>query len=276
MSPLAREGALRSRARAFLAGRGATPAVALAREVLALGKVDERVAERLVETLLAGDAAFSRAGSTWRLTPSPAPRLREIAELPLVVVDVETTGGRPPGDRITEIGAVSLVGGRVVDEWSALVDPGQSIPWFVQRLTGIDDRLVAGAPSFDGVAGEFLSFLGSTIFVAHNAHFDWRFVNAELLRSRSGTLANPRLCTVRLARALLPHVRRRSLDALAWLFGIPVEGRHRALGDARATARILLHLLEVAEERGARTEADLIDLAGHPGTLFPPRPYEAA
>lgn len=275
MTPLARQGALRSRARAFLVGRGPTPAVALAREVLALERVDEQIAGRLVETLLEGDPAFSRVGSVWRLAPSSAPRLRELAELPLVVVDVETTGGRPPGDRITEIGAVALVGGCIVDEWSALVDPGRSIPWFVQRLTGIDDRLVAGAPPFDGVADEFLSFLGTTTFVAHNAHFDWRFVNAELLRSRSGTLVNPRICTVRLARALLPHVRRRSLDALAWLFGITVEGRHRALGDARATARILLNLLEVADQRGARTEADLIDLAGHPGTLFPPRPYEA-
>ncbi|MGH7543367.1 MAG: 3'-5' exonuclease [Gemmatimonadota bacterium] len=228
MSPLARPGALRSRARAFLAGRGPTPAVALAREVLALERVGGRVAERLVETLLDGDAAFTRAESGWRLAPTPAPRLCEIAELPLVVVDVETTGGRPPGDRITEIGAVSLVGGRIVDEWCALVDPGRPIPWFVQRMTGIDDGLVSGAPTFDGVADDFLSFLGGTTFVAHNAHFDWRFVNAELLRSRSGTLVNPRLCTVRLARALLPHVRRRSLDALAWLFGITIEGRHRA------------------------------------------------
>jgi DNA polymerase-3 subunit epsilon len=275
MSPLARQGALRSRARAFLAGRGPVPAVALAREVLALERVGERVAEQLVETLLAGDAAFTRAGTAWRLSPTSPPRPCALAELPLVVVDVETTGGRPPGDRITEIGAVSLVGGTIVDEWSALVNPGRSIPWFVQRLTGIDDHLVSGASTFDGVADEFLSFLGGTTFVAHNAHFDWRFVNAELLRARSGTLANPRLCTVRLARALLPHVRRRSLDALAWLFGITIEGRHRALGDARGTARILLHLLEVADERGARTEADLIGLAGHPGTLFPPRPYEA-
>ncbi|HWC06054.1 MAG TPA: 3'-5' exonuclease [Gemmatimonadota bacterium] len=275
MSPLARQGALRSRARAFLAGRGPVPAVALAREVLALERVGERVAEQLLETLLAGDAAFTRAGTAWRLSPTSPPRPCALAELPLVVVDVETTGGRPPGDRITEIGAVSLVGGTIVDEWSALVNPGRSIPWFVQRLTGIDDHLVSEASTFDGVADEFLSFLGGRTFVAHNAHFDWRFVNAELLRARSGTLANPRLCTVRLARALLPHVRRRSLDALAWLFGITIEGRHRALGDARGTARILLHLLEVADERGARTEADLIGLAGHPGTLFPPRPYEA-
>lgn len=273
MSPLARQGALRSRARAFLAGRDPVPAVVLAREVLALERVGERVAERLVDTLLTGDAAFTRGESGWRLAPSPAPRHRELTELPLVVVDVETTGGRPPGDRITEVGAVALVGGRIVDEWSALVNPGRSIPWFVQRLTGIDDRLVAAAPAFDQVADEFLGFLGGTTFVAHNAHFDWRFVNAELMRARSGTLVNPRLCTVKLARALLPHVRRRSLDALAWLFGIEIEGRHRALPDARGTATLLGLLLEIAEEQGVVDELGLAELGGVGGTLWPSRPY---
>ncbi|MGH7564247.1 MAG: 3'-5' exonuclease, partial [Gemmatimonadota bacterium] len=229
----------------------------------------------LLATLLDGDAAFARAGLGWRLAPGPLLPACGIGKAPLVVVDVETTGGRPPGDRITEIAAVRLQGGRVEAEWSSLVNPGRSIPWFVQRLTGIDAGLVASAPIFADVADDFLEFLGGATLVAHNVHFDWRFLNAELLRSRDGALVNSRLCTVRLARALLPNVRRRSLDSLAWLFGITVEGRHRALGDARATARILLYLLEVADERGIRTEADLIDLAGQRGTHFPPRPYEA-
>ena len=276
MSPLARPGALRTGARALLAGRGPTSATVLAREILALERVDEPLAARLIETLLGGDAAFARVGSDWLLAPASPPATGDLTELPLVVVDVETTGGRPPGDRITEIGAVRLLDGRIAAEWSTLVNPERSIPWFVQRLTGIDQRLVASAPGFADIAGDFLAFLGGATFVAHNVHFDWRFLNAELLRARDGTLVNPRLCTVRLARALLPHVRRRSLDSLTWLFGIGVEGRHRALGDARATARILLHLLEVAMERGVRTELDLIDLAGYRGTLFPSRPYEAA
>ena len=276
MTPLARPGALRSRARAFLVGRGPTPAAALAREVLALQRIDETLAGRLVETLLEGDAAFDHAGSGWCLAPDPPPLAVAISQTPLVVVDVETTGGKPPGDRITEIGAVRILGGRADAEWSTLVNPGRPIPWFVERLTGIDQGVVASAPFFAEIAGEFLEFLGAGVFVAHNAHFDWRFLNAELLRARNGTLANSRVCTVRLVRALLPHVRRRSLDSLAWMFGITVPGRHRALGDARATARILLHLLEVAEERGVTTESELIDLAGRRGTLFPPRPYEAA
>ncbi len=276
MTPLAGSGALRTRARTFLTGRGPTSTVALALELLALERIEAPLAERLVATLLEGDAAFARGESGWRLASGQRAPARGITEVPLVVVDVETTGGRPPGDRITEIGAVRLLDGRVDGEWSTLVNPARSIPWFVERMTGIDQRLVASAPTFADVADDFLEFLGGATFVAHNAHFDWRFLNAELLRSRDGALVNPRLCTVRLARALLPHVRRRSLDSLAWLFGIAVEGRHRALGDARATVRILLHLLEVAEERGVRTETDLIGLAGRPGTLFPSPPYEAA
>lgn len=275
MTQLARPGALRNRARAFLAGRGCASHEALALELLALERVEASLAERLVGTLLEGDAAFARVESGWRLAPGPRAPSRGVAEGPLVVVDVETTGGRPPGDRITEIGAVRLLRGRIDGEWSSLVNPGRSIPWFVERLTGIDQRLVASAPTFAEIADDFLEFLGGATIVAHNAHFDWRFLNAELLRSRDGALVNSRICTVRLARALLPHVRRRSLDSLAWLFGITVEGRHRALGDARATAWILLHLLEVAEERGIRTEADLIGLAGQAGTLFPLPPYEA-
>lgn len=274
MTPLARPGALRNRARAFLAGGGTASPETLALELLALKRIEPALAERLVGTLLEGDAAFARAGAGWRLAGSPGSPARGIAEVPLVVVDVETTGGRPPGDRITEIGAVRLHGGRIEGEWTSLVNPGRPIPWFVERLTGIDGHLVAAAPRFEDVVEDFLEFLGGATLVAHNAHFDWRFLNAELLRARNGALVNARVCTVRLARALLPHVRRRSLDSLAWLFGIQVEGRHRALGDARATARILLYLLEVAEERGVRTEADLIGLAGRPGTLFPCPPYE--
>lgn len=275
MSPMAREGGLRAIARARLAADGPMPAAPLAREVLGLDRVEPSIAERLVGTLLAGDTAFERTGDGhWRLAAlSLAGATRSIREVPFVVVDVETTGGRPPGDRVIEIAAVRVCGNRVEAEWSTLVDPGRGIPPFVSRLTGIGNGAVAVAPPFERVADEFLEFLGGAAFVAHNALFDWRFVNAELLRARGGRLTNARLCTVRLARRLLPHVRRRNLDALAWLFGVEVQGRHRALGDARATARILLSLLDVAEERGVIDEQDLATLAGTGGTLWPATPY---
>jgi DNA polymerase-3 subunit epsilon len=168
---------------------------------------------------------------------------------------------------------VRVRGGRIEGEWSSLVDPGRGIPSFVSRLTGIANSAVAGAPRFERVADEFLEFLGGAAFVAHNARFDWRFVNAELLRARGGRLTNARLCTVRLARRLLPHVKRRNLDALAWLFGIEIQGRHRALPDARGTAKLLLELLDVAEASGVADERDLAALGGIDGTLWPARPY---
>jgi DNA polymerase-3 subunit epsilon len=275
MTPLAREGGLAAVARARLAALGPMPSGPLAREVMALSRIDEVVAERLVGTLLGGDSAFERTGDgRWRLAPSSAAAAaRSIREVPFVVVDVETTGGRPPGDRVIEIGAVRVRGGRLEGEWSSLVDPGRGIPSFVSRLTGIANSAVAGAPRFERVADEFLEFLDGSAFVAHNARFDWRFVNAELLRARGGRLTNARLCTVRLARRLLPHVKRRNLDALAWLFGIEIQGRHRALPDARGTARLLLELLDVAEASGVADERDLAALGGIDGTLWPARPY---
>jgi DNA polymerase III epsilon subunit family exonuclease len=269
VTPLDRRGALRDLARACLSERP-LPADTVARRVLRFTRVEGPIAERLVGTLLGEDPAFERSEGLWRLArPSLAGPMRRLHEIPFVVVDVEATGGRPPRDRIIEIAAVRVRGGRIREEWATLVDPGRSIPPFVARLTGIDTSTAAAAPPFTHVVDEFLAFLGGGAFVAHNAAFDWRFVNAELLAVRGGRLTNARLCTVRLARRLLPGVRRRNLDALAHVFGIPVEGRHRALGDARATARILLRLLDVASERGIETEEDLAELAGAGGTLWP-------
>lgn len=270
MTPLDRRGALRDMARSCLADRP-LPAELIARRVLRLRGAGAHVAERLVDTLLGDDPGFERAGDgLWRITPPPPEHpLRPLREIPFVVVDVETTGGRPLRDRIIEIAAVRVEDGRVAAEWASLVDPGRPVPPFVARLTGIDDRMTAAAATFAEVADDFLAVLGGGAFVAHNAVFDWRFVNAELFAVRGGRLTNAHLCTVRLARRLLPGVRRRNLDALAHLFGVTVEGRHRALGDARATARILLRLLDTALERGIETEADLAALAGAGGTLRP-------
>lgn len=265
MSPLLKGGALRAAARSCLAD-GMMPAETLARAVLGFPRIDPRLADHLLGTLLGDDPAFERSDGRWRLRPPlPVPPPCRLAEASFVVVDVETTGGRPPGDRIIEIGAVRIRGGRIDAEWSTLVNPGRALSRFVVGLTGIEDAMVERAPRFGAVADGFVGFLGAATFVAHNAIFDWRFLNAELLHASGGTLTNPRLCTVRLARRLLPHVRRRNLDALAHLFGVPIEGRHRALGDARATARILLRLLEVAGEQGVETEADLATLAGAAG-----------
>ena len=179
------------------------------------------------------------------------------ASIPFLVVDVETTGGSAQaGDRVTEVAAVFVHGGVVVDVFHSLVNPQRTIPWFITSLTGIDDAMVRHAPPFATIAGELAEHLAGRVFVAHNARFDWAFLSAEYARVATAPLdaiAGAQLCTVRLARRLLSHLPRRNLDAVAWHYGVTIDGRHRALGDARATASVLLGLLRDAEKRDVHT-----------------------
>ena len=168
-----------------------------------------------------------------------------------VVVDVETTGGgQIRGHRITEIAIVRVdANGRTLHEYSTLINPGRSIPYAITKLTNIDQDMVRMAPRFEDVAQDIRSLLEGRVFVAHNAAFDWSFVHGELVRTTGRPLLGRRLCTVRLARKVVPEVRRRSLDALSYFFDVHNEARHRAYGDARATAIIFGRLLDRVYER---------------------------
>lgn len=174
-----------------------------------------------------------------------------------VVVDLETTGiSAVGGDRVTEVAAVVVEGGRVAGSFQSLINPERRIPPYVTQLTGITNAMVRRAPIFRDVAGELAQHLVGRVFVAHNASFDWRFLAAEYSRTAGGSieaLVESRLCTVRLARRFLRHLPRRNLDAVAAYYGVPIEGRHRAEGDARATAHVLLGLLRDAERAGVYT-----------------------
>jgi DNA polymerase-3 subunit epsilon len=118
----------------------------------------------------------------------------------------------------------------------------------IVSLTGITDAMVAGAPRFGQVADQVLPLLEGRVFVAHNAPFDWRFVCAELERSTGILPAGRQLCTVKLARKLLPQLPSRSLDSLARYFGLEIASRHRALDDAVATAHVLLRFIDRLQE----------------------------
>lgn len=151
-------------------------------------------------------------------------------DIPLVFVDLETTGGSVGEHRITEVGVVEVVDGQVT-RWSTLVDPGQSIPPFIQQLTGITNAMVRGAPRFADIAPELHARLAGKLFVAHNAAFDRGFLRAEF--ERAGVSFNPDvLCTVRLSRALFPGEKRHGLDALVERHALVPSDRHRALADA--------------------------------------------
>lgn len=157
---------------------------------------------------------------------------------PLAIVDLETTGGTPTTDRITEIAIVRWADGRVVDEWRTLVDPGVSIPPEIQRLTGITNAMVRGQPAFEQVADEVAARLEGHLFVAHNARFDYGFLKNAFARAQRAFTADV-LCTVRLSRRLAPEDSGHGLDALIERWSLPAEERHRALGDARLVARLI-------------------------------------
>jgi DNA polymerase III epsilon subunit family exonuclease len=181
-----------------------------------------------------------------------------------VVVDVETTGTRVGAARLTEVGAVRVRDGRCLDTFARLVDPGHPLPSAITRLTGITAAMLQGAPPFARIAVEWLDFLGNGVLVAHNAPFDCSFLNHELIRCGEVPPTNPVLCSVRLARRLLPHLRSHSLDSLARHLGLQFRQRHRALGDAEVTAQVLLLLLQKASARGLTTLGELQKLLGSP------------
>ncbi len=160
------------------------------------------------------------------------------------IVDLETTGGMAGRDRVIEVAIVLSDGQHVLESWSQLVDPGFRIPSWIVGLTGIDDRMVASAPSFHQVAEQVAERLQGALFVAHNLSFDWRFLVAEMREAGHPLLpTTPRLCTVKMGRALLPGHPSYSLGKICESLGIRIEGRHRALGDALATAELLHRML---------------------------------
>jgi DNA polymerase-3 subunit epsilon len=230
---------------------GSAHTLELARDILGLSG-HPGAASAAVFALLGDDARFRvDAGGVWTLD-SAAGGL-PLADLSFAVVDVETTGGGVhKGHRITEIAIVTVEGGRIVDDWTTLVNPGRSIQPVVTAITGITPEMVDAAPFFEHVAPQVASRLEGRVFVAHNAAFDRGFVRNELIQAEGEAPSFPSLCTVRLARLLLPRLKRRNLDELARHLDVKIEGRHRAWGDARATARILLLLLERAELQGIR------------------------
>jgi DNA polymerase-3 subunit epsilon len=203
------------------------------------------------------DARFSRPSSRVPLPPSRFSN-EPLNKLSYVVVDTETTGGRAwSGDRITEIAAVVVRDGEIVELYETLVNPQRSIPYFVTQLTNITWDMVKDKPTFDRVVPDVMRVLEGNVFVAHNMVFDWRFVTSELSRSTGRRLQGRRLCTVKIARKVLPQLSRRSLDHIARYYGVEIHGRHRAGGDALATAECLLRMLSDLGDRGCATWGDL-------------------
>ncbi len=211
---------------------------------------DPSVARRVVEELLGDDPRFvlREADGTWH-TQEHVGLAKPIRDTVFTVIDLEMTGMEPSRTGIIEIGAARVHDGRVVEEYQQLVNPGSKLPPFIVGLTGIDDAMLADAPPITEVWSAFRDFVGDTVLVAHNAAFDISCLNRTSLLLTGRTLDNHQLCTLKLARLLLPDLGKRGLDALAGHFGIPQSDRHRALGDVRVTVEVLFRLVEILGER---------------------------
>jgi DNA polymerase III subunit epsilon len=158
------------------------------------------------------------------------------------IVDIETTGGYAANHRITEIAIFLHDGIRITDEYHTLLNPGRDIPYYITGLTGITTEMVLDAPSFEEIAEDIFNLLDGKVFVAHNAHFDYSFLKREFELAGINWTAK-KLCTVRLSRKIIPGLRSYSLGTLSESLGIEITNRHRAGGDASATAKIFDLLL---------------------------------
>src|SRR5213076_2414491 len=218
--------------------RGPVFAEEAARRLFALRHAPVGMARSLLDDVVGEDARLAWRGDAVGLADPPG------ADLPLdratyVVVDLETTGLRPGTSRICEIGAVRVRDLECIDEFQTLVNPRVRLDAAVSALTGLRDAQLRRAPPAEVAVRSFIAFAGDAVLVAHNARFDIAFLDRETERLTGARLANPIVDTVGLARRLLAgRTPRAGLSSLAHFFGTAAQPCHRALPDAKATAKI--------------------------------------
>lgn len=181
------------------------------------------------------------------------------------IIDIETTGGNPKKDKITEIAVLIHDGEKVIREFSTLLNPECNIPYHISALTGITNEMVSGSPKFYEIAKELVELTQDLFFVAHNSGFDYGFVKSEFQRL-GYDYRREQLCTVKLSRKIIPGHSSYSLGKLCDDLNISINGRHRALGDAAATAILFNHLLEQERQQNTHYISD----PGIGRSLYPP------
>lgn len=225
----------------------------IADSILRLSNATDELAAALVNDLIQNDPRFSIDGIHLAINNSEIEPL-SLYEIDFVVLDVEAITGKAIPTRMIELGASRVRAGEICDEFQTLVNPQLPLPRFISALTGITNEMLNAAPQFESVVESWLEFAGDSVLVAHNSNFDLNLLNQEIARIFPGCrMRNPDLCTVELARRVAPDLESHNLDALADHFGIEITERHRAAGDARATAHVLLRLLDDLEIGGAQT-----------------------
>ena len=182
------------------------------------------------------------------------------------IVDIETTGNGIQGNKITEISIFKFDGDQIIDEFTSLVNPECEIPYFITRLTGIDGNMVRKAPKIGDIAHKILEITEDAIFVAHSVNFDYNVIKEEF-KTLGLSFVKKKLCTVRLARKLVPGLNSYSLGKLCTSLNIPLIDRHRARGDAHATVLLFQKLLK--QEGAPKTIQAFLNARSQEATLPP-------
>ncbi len=243
------------------ARHGPVQAEDAAQALYALRHVPAGLARSLLSDVVDGDARLAWRGASVGLAEPPGAALA-LEDATYVVVDLETTGLSPRSSAICEIGAVRVRNLELEERFETLVNPRRPLPAPIAALTGIDPAALRGAPPVELAMRRFLEFAGDAVLVAHNARFDMAFLDREVERLTGRRIAAPVVDTVWLARRLLAGRQKRvGLSSLAYFFGTSAQPCHRALADAEATAEILLALIGLAQETGATTVSQLVDLS---------------
>lgn len=181
-----------------------------------------------------------------------------------VVVDIETTGLSKHYHKITEIAAARVKDGKITKEFQTLINPNVKIPSFITKLTGIDNEMVKDAPAINEVMPAVVKFFGKDIFVAHNATFDFGFLDYNAAYYFNKRIGNDRLCTKKLANRLVPDLSSKKLSRLCEHFDIINSQAHRAMADVHATVGVFNRFVEMMGERGITTPEEIMKFEKRP------------
>lgn len=182
--------------------------------------------------------------------------VQELDKIPYIIIDIETTGLYPEKSEIIEIGAIKTDGLNAVDVFTTLIEPEAEIPKEIEALTGISQEMTMGKPRAKQALSELLSFIKNDVLVAHNSDFDIPFIKHHLQKYLKKDISNKVLCTVKIARAVVPEIKSYKLHILAEHLGVQVMDRHRAMGDAETTYEAWKKMIPLLLNKGIRTLAE--------------------
>ena len=175
-----------------------------------------------------------------------------------MILDFETTGLSKTMHKITEVAAVKVKKGYIIDKFETLVNPECSIPEHITGITGIDDNLVKDSPTLDKVISDLVDFIGDSVIVAHNAEFDYGFLAHNVEKHLNQRINNSKICTRRLAKKLLPDVKRKTLSEVCKFLEVENETAHRAMSDVKATFQVFNKFREIMYDSGIYKTDDLV------------------